>query len=85
MESGLHAFRLSAQLKAIQPIIQLMIIFFRGSLRFSSENIKARAESEFKAAEMVELCEKRARGDRMLPDAVIVISRENDGGHRTSD
>ncbi|KAI6683858.1 hypothetical protein NL676_029771 [Syzygium grande] len=28
---------------------------------------------------MVELCEKRARGDPMLPDVVIVSSRENDG------
>ncbi|KAI6683854.1 hypothetical protein NL676_029767 [Syzygium grande] len=27
---------------------------------------------------MVESCEKRARGDRMLPDAVIVSSRDDD-------
>ncbi|KAI6683907.1 hypothetical protein NL676_029820 [Syzygium grande] len=52
-----------------------MIIFFhQGSLQFSSErSIKTRAE-------MVELCEKRARGDPMLSGC---NDREHSAGELT--
>ncbi|KAL3749232.1 hypothetical protein ACJRO7_010345 [Eucalyptus globulus] len=53
-----------------------MIVFFHGRLQFPQRSSRPEPDRKW-----WESCEKRARGDRMLSDALIVKSRENGYSH----